>query len=202
VIITGRNQTKLDRAGKELSVDTNRFDVTKGEDVTRLAATIQEKYSDLSVLINNAGMGQIYALGENAGAYAIAKEDFENNYFGPVRLTEMLLAILKSQTEAAIVNLSSNVAIHPLVVLPTYSDSKAALHSHSVALRFTLAKDTNIKLHEVLPSLINTPGTQVLGFDNGLPADVAAQNIVDGIEQGDDHIFVGDAGQQLGCFPG
>ncbi|PJJ83334.1 SDR family oxidoreductase [Mucilaginibacter auburnensis] len=200
VIITGRDRARLEKAGQELGVTTIPFDVTNAEDVTALVAKIKAEHSDLSVLINNAGVGKAYKLGENANAYDIAKEEFETNYFGPIRLTEALLPLLKQQSEAAIVNLASNVSIHPLVVLPTYSDSKAALHSHSIALRLTLATDTNIKVHEVFPSLISTEGTRALGLDNGLPADVAAGVIVSGIENNDNEIYVGDTAKQREAF--
>jgi uncharacterized oxidoreductase len=200
VIITGRDAEKLEKAGRDLDVATIQFDVTKAEDVDRLVAQIETSYPGLSVLINNAGGGKLYKLGEGAGAFDIAKDEFETNYFGPVRLTERLLPLLKKQAEAAVVNVSSNVAINPLVVLPTYSDSKAALHSHTIALRLTLLNDTNIKLFEVFPSLIDTAGTRALGLNDGIPADVAAQTIVQGILANDYEIFVGEAGKQRDAF--
>jgi short-subunit dehydrogenase involved in D-alanine esterification of teichoic acids len=40
------------------------------------------------------------------------------------------------------------------------ADSKAALHSYSIALRLTLASTSNIKVLEVFPSLIDTEGTR------------------------------------------
>lgn len=144
VIITGRDVMKLERAGKELGADIIPLDITKAADVASLVDKIESSYKDLSVLINNAGGGKVYRLGEAEQTWAIAKEEFETNYFGTIRLTESLLPLLNKQPEAAIVNLGSNVAFHPLVVLPTYSDSKAALHSYTVALRLTLSK-TNIK---------------------------------------------------------
>lgn len=200
VIITGRDITRLEKAGKELGVDTIQLDITNAADVESLKAKIESSYSDLSVLINNAGVGKAYKLGEGAQTFDIAKEEFETNYFGTIRLTEALLPLLKKQPEAAIVNLSSNVAIHPAIVLPTYSDSKAALNSHSLALRLTLSKETNVKVFVVFPSLIDTEGTRSLGLNDGLPASVAAQNIADGVEQDTDEIYIGEAGKQREAF--
>jgi uncharacterized oxidoreductase len=200
VIITGRDLAKLKRAGKELGADIIQLDITQAQDVTSLVAKIEASYGDLSVLINNAGGGKVYKLGEVEQTLAIAKEEFETNYFGTIRLTESLLPLLKKQPEAAVVNLSSNVAFHPLVVLPTYSDSKAALHSYSIALRLTLANTTNIKLFEVFPSLIDTEGTRALGLTDGLPASVAAENIAEGIDKDQYEIYVGEAGKQRAAF--
>ena len=175
VIITGRDAAKLEKAGAELGVETIVFDITKGEDIDQLVNHIKSAHSKLSVLINNAGSGKLYRLGEGSEAYNIAREEFETNYFGPLRLTEALLPLLSRQPQAAIVNVSSNVAIHPLLVLPTYSDSKAALHSHTQALRLALSRGTRIKVFEVFPSLIDTAGTRALGLTDGLPAEVAAE---------------------------
>ncbi len=190
---------RLEKSAEQLGVDYIQFDITRPEDVDRLVAKVNASYPELNVLINNAGTGKVYKLTEGK-TLEIAKEEFDTNYFGTIRLTEALLPVLKAQPEAAIVNLSSNVAFHPLVVLPTYSDSKAALHSYTVALRLTLSKQTHIQVFEVFPSLIDTEGTRALGLNDGIPASVAAENIIDGVEGNLYEIFVGEAGQQRQAF--
>ncbi|MCX2574058.1 SDR family oxidoreductase [Pedobacter sandarakinus] len=196
VIISGRNPEKIKKAGEALGITAIACDVTKAEDVAHLVARIESEFGDLAVLINNAGVANLYKLGIGAGAFDKSKQEFETNYFGPVRLIESLLPLLKIQPEAAIVNITSNVSFHPLIVLPTYSDSKAALHSHTVALRLTLAKETNIKLFEVMPSLIDTEATKDMGGANGLPPSVVAEDIFNGINQDRFEIYVGDTSKQ------
>ncbi|WP_244228861.1 SDR family oxidoreductase [Mucilaginibacter endophyticus] len=197
VIISGRNAEKLEKAGRELGVDYIVCDVTNDAAVRSLVLKLEADYNDLSVLINNAGVGFAYQLGEGANAFEKAKQEFETNYFAPIRLTELLLPLLKKQPDAVIVNITSNVAFHPLVVLPTYSDAKTALHSHSVALRLTLASDTNIKVFEVMPSLIDTDATKEMGGEqHGLPPSVVAEDIYNGITENRYEIFVGEAGKQ------
>jgi uncharacterized oxidoreductase len=201
VIISGRNEEKLAKAASELGIDYLVSDVTNASAVQALVAKLESDYSDLSVLINNAGIGFVYKLGEGANAVDKARQEFETNYFAPVRLIEALLPLLKKQPEAAIVNITSNVAFHPLVVLPTYSDAKTALHSHSVALRLTLSSDTNIKIFEVMPSLINTDATKDMGGEqHGLPPEVAAQDIYNGIQEDRYEIFVGEAEKQYADY--
>lgn len=200
VIISGRNPEKIKKAGIELGLKAIACDITKAEEVANLVTRIKNEFCDLSILINNAGVANLYKLGEDSGAFEKSKQEFETNYFGPVRLTELLLPVLKKQPEAAIVNITSNVSFHPLIVLPTYSDSKAALHSHTVALRITLASDTNIKLFEVMPSLIDTDATKDMGGANGLPPRVVAEDIYNGIEQDQYEIYVGDTGQQRAYY--
>jgi len=200
VIISGRNPEKIKKAGMELGLTAIACDITKANEVADLVARIKNEFDDLSILINNAGVANLYKLGEDSGAFEKSKIEFETNYFGPVRLTELLLPVLKKQPEAAIVNITSNVSFHPLIVLPTYSDTKAALHSHTIALRLTLASDTNIKLFEVMPSLIDTDATKDMGGANGLPPRVVAEDIYNGIEHDQYEIYVGDTGQQRASY--
>lgn len=200
VIIVGRNAAKIEKAGKELGLTAIVCDVTDEAAIDNLIKSIKDEFPDLSVIINNAGVAYLYKLGEGAGAFDKTKKEFETNYFAPVRIIENLLPILKAQPEAAIVNITSNVAFHPLIVLPTYSDSKAALHSHTVALRLTLAKDTNVKVFEVMPSLIDTEATKDMGGKNGLPPSVVAEDIFNGISNDIYEIYVGDTGQQYADY--
>lgn len=201
VIIAGRSAEKLGKAAKELGIDYIVCDVTDAGAIKSLVAKLEANYSDLSVLVNNAGVGFVYKLGEGTNAADKARQEFETNYFGPVRLTESLLPLLKKQPEAAIVNITSNVAFHPLVVLPTYSDAKTALHSHSVALRLTLSTDTKIKVFEVMPSLINTDATKDMGGEqHGLPPVVVADAIYNGIKEDRYEILVGEAGRQYADY--
>ena len=201
VVITGRNEDKLAKAANELGINYIVSDVTDADAVKDLVTKLETFYGDLSLLINNAGVGFVYKLGEGANAVDKAKQEFETNYFAPVRLIEALLPLLKKQPEAAIVNITSNVAFHPLVVLPTYSDAKTALHSHSVALRLTLSSDTNIKVFEVMPSLINTDATKDMGGEqHGLPPEVAAEDIYNGMSEDRYDIFVGEADRQYADY--
>ena len=201
VIISGRNAEKLAKASSELGADYIACDVTDAKAVVNLVAKLEADHSDLSVLINNAGVGFVYKLGEGANAVEKSRQEFETNYFAPVRLIEAFLPLLKKQPEAAIVNITSNSAFHPLIALPTYSDAKAALHSHSVSLRLTLSSDTNIKIFEVMPSLINTDATKDMGGEqNGLPPEVAAEDIYNGMIADHYDIFVGEAKQQYADY--
>jgi len=200
VIIVGRNAKKIKKAAQELGAKALVSDVSKESEILELADKIKQDYPELSILVNNAGVANLYKLGDGSEAYYKAKQEFEVNYFAPVLLTEKLLPILKNQDDAAIVNISSNVTFHPLVVLPTYSDSKAALHSHTVALRHTLAKDTNIKMYEVMPSLVNTDATKDMGGENGMHPNVVAEKTINGIENGTFEIYVGDTSMQRAAY--
>ena len=193
IIIIGRRESKLNAAVEALSnTIAIRCDINSESDVKDLIAQVSEKHPELSVLINNAGRAFAYTHAESAGAFEKSTAEFATNYFSLVRLTEGFLPILKKQTEAAIVNVTSIVAFSPTAKLPSYSDSKAAVHSYTLSLRHTLAKDTSIKVFELMPPLVNTEfSKEIGGEENGIPPIEVAQGLIDGIEKDDFEIKIG-----------
>jgi len=194
VIITGRNKEKLDAAAKSLeNVSTIQADITSESDVNRLVEEIKNTFGSLNILINNAGHAYAYTLSENSDSYNKAVAEFATNYFAPIRLTEKLLPLLKLQTEAAIVNVSSIVAFVPGANVPTYSDSKAALHSYTQLLRYELAKNSGVKVFELMPPLVNTDFSEEIGGrENGIPASDVANDLIKGLQEDVYEIRVGN----------
>jgi uncharacterized oxidoreductase len=163
--------------------------------VLNLIQKIGNEHPELSVLINNAGRAFAYAHNEMASAFEKATEEFATNYFSVLRITEALLPVLKSQSEAAIVNVSSIVGYSPHAFLPTYSDSKAALHSYTLSLRHTLAKNTAIKVYELMPPMVNTEFSKDMGGEHGMPASEVAQSLITAIENDEYEIQVGQTAE-------
>lgn len=97
-------------------------------------------------------------------------------------------------------DLFHTVQLAPLVVLPTYSDTKAALHSHTVALRHGLAKETAIKVFEVMPSLVNTEATKDMGGQHGMHPNVVAAMTAKAIEADQYELYVGDTAAQRTAY--
>ena len=184
IIIVGRNKEKLDAAAKDLeNVFTIQADITNENDVNRLVEEIKTNFGALNILINNAGHAYSYTLSDTSGTYTKAVEEFTTNYFAPIRLTEKLLPILKQQNEAAIVNVTSIVAFVPGSHVPTYSDSKAALRSYTRLLRYELAKDTHVKVFELMPPLVDTDlSVGIGGRENGIPASDVADDLVKALQ--------------------
>src|SRR5580658_5588022 len=131
VIITGRDQKRLDKALVRLKNATGIVsDVSKKQDVEALVATLKRDFPRLNVVINSAGRAVVYDIGNSTDAFTKAEDEMLTNYLSVIRLNEELLPLLKRQPEAAIVNVSSVVAIVP-GALATYSASKAAVHSYT-----------------------------------------------------------------------
>lgn len=193
VLIIGRNGEKLAKAAKGLdNVFSYACDITNAEDVENLVSKIETEFSDLSFLINNAAATYVYTHGEGVNAFEKASEEMMTNYLSVVRLSEKLLPVLKAQPESAIVNVTSLVSVAPVAVIPTYSDTKAALHSYSLSLRHTLAKDTSVRVFELMPPLVNTEFSKEIGGEtNGMPSAAVAQALINGIENDENEIYVG-----------
>lgn len=154
VIITGRRKAALDETvdGRE-GIFPYELDVDDPRAVAEFARRIVADHPDLNVLINNAG---ILPFEELAAPSDLAKAEatVTTNLLGPVRLTYALVGHLTGQPDAAIVNVSSGLAFVPLVSAPTYSATKAALHSLSVSWREQLAGQ--VEVIELAPPAVQT----------------------------------------------
>ncbi|EJL69572.1 SDR family oxidoreductase [Chryseobacterium populi] len=194
VIITGRTKERLEKALQLLPNATGiQCDITNEEETNALVEKVKSEHKELNVLINNAGAAHVYNLAaENVNAVEKAQEEMLTNYFSIIRLNEKLLPLLKQQKEAAIVNVSSVVAFVP-GSLATYSASKAALHSYTQSLRIALNKEvsSSVKVFELMPPLVDTEFSAPIGGHNGIPASEVATQFINGFENDDLEIRVG-----------
>ena len=195
VIINGRNKERLDNAVKHLNnVSTIQGDISTESERIKIANELKQNHPKLNVVINNAGEAYNYSLSESERAYENAHKEITTNYLSIIHLTELLLPFLKEKDSAAIINTTSIAALLPISVLPTYSASKAALHSYTQSLRQSLIK-TNIKVFEVLPPLVNTSFSEEIGGENGIPPEEVAMELLQGFENDQLNLPVGQTKQ-------
>jgi uncharacterized oxidoreductase len=154
VIIAGRRREALDRAaaGRD-RIHPMILDVEDAAAVATFARTVIADFPALNVLFNNAG---IMKFEDVTGARDLgdAEATLAINILGPIRLTDALIDHLTRQPDAAIVTVTSGLAYVPLVAAPTYSASKAAMHSYTVSLRTQLAG--RVEVIEVAPPGVQT----------------------------------------------
>jgi len=156
IIITGRDKAKLDRAKKELpQLVTIASDVAKSDDIIALYNQVQQQFPKLNLLINNAGVMRTINFHEDKTTLDELTFEIEVNLKGTIRMVKQFLPLLKRQTNAAIVNVSSGLAFVPLPISPIYCATKAALHSFTQSLRVQL-KNTAVKVFEVAPPATQT----------------------------------------------
>jgi uncharacterized oxidoreductase len=192
VIITGRDKERLEKATAQLkNVTSILCDVSKANDVEALVKKISSEFPGLNMVINNAGRAILYNLTDkDIQAFEKAEDEMLTNYLSVIRLNEKLLPLLKTQKEAAIVNVSSVVAFVP-GLLPTYSASKAALHSYTQSLRLEL-NDFSIKVFELMPPLVNTEFSEIIGGSKGIHPSQVAEEFLAALEKDELEIHVGN----------
>lgn len=193
VIITGRNPERLAAAAKQIpGLTTIVSDVSNGQDVAKLVATLQQDFPELNMVINNAGKAYAYELSATANAADKATDEMVTNYFAVIRLTEQLLPLLLRQQEAAIVNVSSIVVFAPSARISTYAASKAALHSYTKSLRHAVAP---LHVFDLMPPLVNTEFSEGIGGDKGIPPQQVAEEFFTALGKNEYEIHVGDTEQ-------
>jgi NAD(P)-dependent dehydrogenase (short-subunit alcohol dehydrogenase family) len=175
-----------------------RLDVTDADQVRAVAVAA----SDVELVFNNAGV--LLATGiADPTVLDQARREMEVNYFGPLRLLQCLAPTLARNGGGAVVNIGSAAGLTNVPFFPTYSASKAALHSLTQAARILLAAQ-GTSVFGVYAGPVDTDMVRELALPKTSPRDVAFA-ILDGIEAGQEDIFPDpfavDFGRQFGSSP-
>lgn len=156
VIITGRNAEKLQEAKAKLpSVHTLQSDVSNPDDIRNLYNQVTQQFPDLNILINNAGEMRKISLNHPHELTDITRE-IEINLMGPIRMVQQFLPHLKTKPNAAILNVTSGIALMAFAISPIYSASKSGLRAYTQALRIQL-KNTPVRVIELVAPGSSTP---------------------------------------------
>ncbi|CAN2971643.1 MULTISPECIES: SDR family oxidoreductase [Pseudomonas] len=113
---------------------------------------LSEQWSELDVLINNAGYGAMGPL-LDGGTEAMQRQ-FETNVFSIVGVTRALFPALR-RSKGMVVNIGSVSGVLVTPFAGAYCASKAAVHALSDALRMELAP-FGVRVMEVQPGAIDT----------------------------------------------
>jgi len=184
VIVAARRADVLEEfAGAHPGMATARLDVGDAADIARFAAEVARDYPALNAVIHNAGIMRP----ENLLAEPFPLDDAEatiaTNLLGPIRLNAALLPHLRRQAKAAVLTVSSGLAFVPLAATPTYSATKAAIHSYTESLRHQL-RDTTVEVIEIAPPAVATrlmPGHD--SNPNSMPLDSYIHETMDLLAQ-------------------
>ena len=156
VIIAGRRREALeDVAASNPGMAWATLDIEDPKSVVAFAETIVRDHPELNVLVNNAGVMRPEDFTADTVEVATAEAEITTNLLGPIRLTAALLPHLRARSTSAVVNVSSGLAFVPMAATPTYSATKAALHSFSQSLRHQL-KASSTEVIEIIPPYVQT----------------------------------------------
>lgn len=156
VIILGRDPTKLAKAQAALS--GCKVEAINMRDIEAMSH-LPSRHPNVNVLINNAGVQYNYDFADPMMPLEHIEQEIGTNLLGPMILTKLFLPQLQAKKEAAIVNVSSALGFVPKQNAAVYCASKSAVHMFSKTLRWQL-EQTNIRLFELIPALVDTPMTQ------------------------------------------
>lgn len=167
VLITGRNQERLDLAKKKLpGIHTFVSDVSNPDAIKTLYNEVIAKFPSLNILIKNAGELRKIILHNPATDLHDITLEIEINLMGPIRMVQQFLPHLKKQQAGAILNITSGLALVPFPAAPVYGATKSGLRSYTQSLRVQL-KNTNVKVFELVAPAANTPlNDKLLTLDN------------------------------------
>jgi uncharacterized oxidoreductase len=172
VIVAGRRKELLDEITAEhAGIDGLVLDVADPDSIAQAHETVAASHPGLNVLVNNAGIMVRENLLDPAGL-PVAEDHVATNLLGPIRMTYAFLPLLVGKDDAVVMNVTSALAFVPYQSTPTYSATKAALHSFSESLRIQLASaDAGVQVIEVVPPGVRTTLMGQQDSEQSMPLD-------------------------------
>ena len=113
-------------------VELVRMEVTDDASVGEAVQSVLRKAGSIHVLVNNAGYALTGALEETS--IAEARQQFETNFFGVLRVTNTVLPGMRQASFGRIANISSVVGFIPAPYMGIYAASKHALEAYTETL--------------------------------------------------------------------
>lgn len=142
-----------------------KLDVTDDTSVAQAAKSLSSQTGRLDVLVNNAGIAQGFELHPASEPINNIKQVYEVNLFGPIRVTQAFIPLLKAASGAQVVMISSELGSLTALLDPenefygvnslSYNSSKTALNAATVAFAKALEAD-GIKVNAVDPGFTAT----------------------------------------------
>ncbi|MGR6918875.1 SDR family oxidoreductase [[Actinomadura] parvosata] len=177
VLLTARSPEAAEAAAGRLGGDVVplRLDVTSEEDVAGAAATVAERYGKLDILVNNAAISYDTWQSAASADLDVVREAAETNLYGPWRLVQALLPLLRESAHPRIVNVSSEAASLTNMGggTPAYNTTKVALNALTRMLAAELRAD-GVLVNAICPGWVATD----MGGPGGRPVSEGAAGVV------------------------
>lgn len=193
VIMLARNEERLKEEAAQLD---NAYpfacDISDADQVERLMNYVHSEHPEINMILLNAGVTHNYRYFGGEDAAKLATEEMAVNYLSAVRLTQRFEPLLRDKPNAAMILTTSGVALVPDVQNPTYSATKAALHSLIMMMRFVLEESgSSIKVFEIMAPLVDSPFAKDIKSDAKMPPAEVAEAVLAGLEHDDFEMHVG-----------
>lgn len=144
VVGTFRQQPQTDEFNRQAKSNSLAItmDLTRQGEIESAFQIMKKQFGKIDVLVNNAGYGLAGAIEETT--LQEAREIFDVNFFGPLKVCQTFLPMFRAQRRGHIIQISSHGGFKAFAGFGLYNASKFALEGMSEAL-----------VQEVLPLGIN-----------------------------------------------
>ena len=167
VVITGRDQDRLDKAAQQLNHDNLlavRADATSTEDWITLIDAVHRRFEKIDVLVNNHGagckVGPIDQLSDDD-----IQQILDINLSSVIKGSRQIIEVMKSQGCGHIVNVSSACARYSWPGWATYTAAKAGLVAFTKCLHLEMAQWGG-KATSFIPGAARTGFCQAAGIED------------------------------------
>lgn len=154
IIVTGRTEKDLKEVSKSIDGNYVVADVTKEDDMKKVADFAVKKFGRIDIWINNAGIYTPYAPVEEMD-WEKVHELFEVNFFGTVYGSKAALIQMKKQKFGTIMNIISTSGLEGRPNSSGYCATKFAQDGFTKSLRLEL-NSSGIKVLSVYPGGMKT----------------------------------------------
>lgn len=162
VLVGARNEQRGLTATEQLraeglTADFLQLDVTDLKNIDMAAKLVAEKYQNLNLLVNNAGIPgyPMYAAGWEFDA-ATLEQTWRTNFLGPFELIKQLLNTLKTN-HGKILNVSIPIEPAPFFNAFAYQTAKAPLNVMTKSFAMTFEKENiPVEIMAVMPGAVST----------------------------------------------
>lgn len=174
-------------------VEQVELDVTAAASVTRAVSSVIDRAGRIDILVNNAGAGIIGAAEETSVDQA--RQLFDTNFFGLVRLTREVLPYLRAQGGGRVINIGSVLGFLPAPYAAVYAASKHAVEGYSESLDHE-SRDFGVRVSVVEPAYTRTSfDTNAVEADSpidsyAIPRQRLGQALAEAVRFGDDPAVV------------
>jgi NAD(P)-dependent dehydrogenase (short-subunit alcohol dehydrogenase family) len=160
VCLVSRRREALDEAASRIgpAAWVHVADLADPEAIVALAVAVGDRWGGVDGVVNNAGV----ATPGLVAAVDVATWDwiFAVNARAPFLLVQALLPLFGET--AAVVNVSSTLAVKPIPAMAAYTASKAALDALTRSLALELAP--TVRVNSVMPAVVDTPIHETRGL--------------------------------------
>ena len=159
LILTGRREQLLINLGqkiKEIGADVKllAFDVRDREQSQKAVASLDGKWGNIEVLINNAGLARGLEP-EYEGSFTDWDEMIDTNIKGLLTMTRLIVPGMVKRNRGHIINIGSVAGDAAYANGSVYCATKAAVKTLSDGLRIDLV-NTRVRVTNIKPGLVET----------------------------------------------